>query len=197
MAEHDELIPFYSDLAQAIIDDEHDDEAALIAFRDAINNSGKKITTGHHFNLYHLIAAHTVFIQYYYQFEAEKERDTFWVKVIGYLQRQVPAHIAQTYCSNAWPVTDIYEFASPFRRTFELYDEGTFFPLKRYHGLGIDYAVSSFLFGASDDWFSPDAERLAIFYERLCAFELSELGDFKRNLESPPSHWLFDACRLL
>ena len=67
-------------------------------------------------------------------------RDLFWKKVIGYVQRQMTAYDAQVHCSGAWSVLDN---ENAFKRLFGFCNGGEFFPLSVDSGLGFDFGCYS------------------------------------------------------
>lgn len=141
-----DLKPFYEALVIAIINDADNGEAATAGFRTQLESSGKKVNKGHHFNMQHVIAAMTAYVDNFELFGSRKKRDTFWIKVIGFLQRQAPAHFAQAYCSGLMSVAGSLP---PFKRCLDFYNGGVFFPVLLNQGLGFDFAVYCLPAGAA------------------------------------------------
>lgn len=61
----------------------------------------KTISQGAHFNMYHLSNAYQAYAQNFDNFTTWENRDYFWQKIIGFIQRQIPTHYAQEYCRQA------------------------------------------------------------------------------------------------
>lgn len=133
-----ELLPIYNQLAQAIIDG--NGEQAIGNFREVITQPGT-IHHGKHFNMQHLIAAYQAYIDNFNDLATWPNRDMFWQKVIGYVQRCVPANVAQALCSGVQTVLDD---PSKFKRTLKFYNGGDFFSGAVDSGLGFDFGCYSF-----------------------------------------------------
>ncbi|STX28615.1 SidC homolog [Legionella beliardensis] len=133
------LKDYYHKLAIAIVNDTDHGQSALEAFRRAITCQ-EKITQGKHFNLKHLIAVHKAYIANFNVLLNWKNRDLFWQKIVGYVQRQVTAYDAQIHAS---VINNVLEDENSFRRTFKL-EGGQFFPLLADSGLGFNFACFSY-----------------------------------------------------
>jgi hypothetical protein len=134
------LQPFYNDLANAIINDEDNGLGAIEAFRIAITQNNH-IAKGTHFNMQHLLAAYLAYIDNFVRLATLSNRDIFWQRVIGYVQRQMPANYAQAHCSG---LKDVIDNGYGFNRTFRFLRWGEFFPLLGDSGLGFDFGCYSF-----------------------------------------------------
>lgn len=135
-----ELKDYYNAIALAIINDQDHGLSVIEGFRKEIT-SQKEITYGKHFNLQHLIAAHKAYIDNFNAFVNWKNRDLFWQKVIGYVQRQMTTYDAQIYCSGLDRVLDN---ENSFERKLGFSNGNKFFPLVDGSGLGFDFACFSY-----------------------------------------------------
>lgn len=82
-------------------------EAALQAFRDYLKPKNT-LKTGKHFNMHLLLEAFQLFHDNYDRlggFDGDKHR-LYLTKVIGYIQRYVPACLARAYCQRLYAITD-------------------------------------------------------------------------------------------
>ncbi len=135
-----ELKADYNVIALAIINDEDNGLSVIEGFRKKIT-SQKEITQGKHFNLQHLIAAYQAYIDNFNTLATWSNRDLFWQKVIGYVQRQMTAYDAQIHCSG---VKSVLDNEKSFSRTFKFCNGGEFFPLVPEVGLGFNFACFSY-----------------------------------------------------
>ncbi len=115
-------------------------ELALKKFRVEMTPNDV-IASGMHFNTAHLIKAYEVYRDHFPTWD-KTQRSTFWINVIGFLQRQMPAALAQAYCNG------LYQLAftdKSLERHFNLYGEETFYPLslETHSGLGFKYAIAA------------------------------------------------------
>lgn len=124
---------------------------ALQAFRDYLNPQAV-IKKGKHFNTQLLVKA----LEKY----AGEQHDLFgglwnnpknllfWRQVIGYIERYLPANLAQAFCQGLWNVTD---GGQSLKRNLKLDDKSFFFPpdLSSSSGLGFDHSVYSYLGGCA------------------------------------------------
>ena len=133
VATTEELQPIYDEIAQAIIDGNA--EAAIAHFREMITQLDTP-PSGKHFNMQHLVAAYMAYIDNFDRLANWTNRDMFWVQVIGYVLRQMPANYAQAHCSGLKNVLDKH---SAFKRTLAFVNGGKFFPLAVDSGLGFDF----------------------------------------------------------
>src|SRR3990167_5534987 len=75
-------------------------DTALQAFRDYLERPQGVIKTGKHFNIQLLVEAFKLYDANYDRFGGwgSHQNNLFWRKVIGYVQRFVPACYAQAFC---------------------------------------------------------------------------------------------------
>jgi hypothetical protein len=124
----------YNAIASAIITDADHGHAMIEQFRSDLCK--KEITHGKHFNLQELVAAYQAYVHHFDALGTWDNRDLFWPKVIGYVQRQMTAYDAQVHCSG---VQSVLENNDAFSRSLAFYKGGTFFPLSVDAGLGFDF----------------------------------------------------------
>lgn len=123
---------------------------ALEEFRKYLQSKTKEvITTGKHFNVQMLVEAFNLYDKNYESFGKDFAGDCWdspknilcWRKVIGYIQRYLPACYAQAFAQGLYYILDKKE---PLRRSLEFRsDKGIFFfPIdpNLLTGLGYDYA---------------------------------------------------------
>ena len=152
-------------IANAALGD--DCEAALQAFRKYLQPN-VVFKTGRHFNTYLLIQAFKLYDDNYSRFggwDSEKN-NLCWRKVIGYIQRFLPACYAQAFCQG---IHYIVEEDEPLSRCLRFRDnnKAVFFPLDsdpRFR-LGYDFAVDEY--GRALASARPMATRHRLFYQ-LC-----------------------------
>lgn len=123
-------------------------EPALIAFRQYLENQAKTniIKSGKHFNVKLLVNAFILYEEYYVQLGDNSKGPKnmlFWRKVVGFIQRYLPACYAQVFCRQGLlvytrtdtqppPLLRSLEFPTQFRNHL-------FFPLATGpSGLGFD-----------------------------------------------------------
>ena len=105
------------------------DRPNLDAFRRPIENeegnwqttSVTKVYTENHFDVTPLLMAYQDNINNYCVFTAE-HHDPIWIKVIGTLQRLLPIHLLQRYCSPDTPFSPLPKFTGDFKRTTQFYN---------------------------------------------------------------------------
>ena len=117
-------------------------EPALEAFREFLKPKGI-IKSGNHFNAELLLTAYQLYDANYDHFGGwnSRKNNLCWRKVIGYIQRFLPACYAQAFCQSLYNHVDC---GRKLRRSLEFrYDSGCFFfPLPvSQSGLGFDYAI--------------------------------------------------------
>ncbi len=102
-------------------------------------------TKGNHFNEQLLIEAFKLHNKKYTQFgemTGQSKSNLFWVKVIGFIQRFLPACDAQAFCQDT---SSIMKHGEPLCRSLQMrYSENyTFFPLdsRPNYRLGFNYAI--------------------------------------------------------
>ena len=88
----------------------------------------------------HLIVAMTVYSDNFARLEHWHDRNTYWIKVIGYIQRHMPMHYTQAHCSGLIPVLSNPKF---FQRSLNFRGEESFLPFEDNKGLGFDFAIFS------------------------------------------------------
>jgi len=136
-----ELQAMYDDLASAIINNDDNGKEEIEGFRQIITQHDC-IDSGIHFNMQHLIAAYQAYIDNFGRLGTCVNRDTFWNKVIGFVQRQMPTNYAQVHCSG---IKNVIDSSDNFKRKLSFNDGVKFFPLPvDAAGLGFDFAVYSF-----------------------------------------------------
>lgn len=86
----------FKPLIDAIISGDHDE--ALAHLKEAITPKDT-INAGVHFNPYCLMHAYAAYCKHYDSMHSWEHKCTFWGKVIGFMQSQFPANLAQSYCS--------------------------------------------------------------------------------------------------
>ncbi len=186
----DELKPYYTEIASAICHNTDNGEAAINAFRQYINEN-ITIKTGKHFNMQHLLAACLVFIDDPYDFNTI-QRQTFWKKVIGYIQRVMPMNYIQAHCCG---LNRVNHNIKVFKRTC-LFGYGTFvFPLKESSGLGFDYAIRSIYSGKPLTDVIPSSTEMSNARHNLIHYlnlKENRLNDLRNILNRPhsPQHAL-------
>ena len=115
--------------AIAISQNDADCEGALQAFRDYLQPHGT-IKTGKHFNAQLLVKAFDLYDRNYYRFDGDDSRknNLCWRKVIGYIQRFLPACYAQAFCQGIY---SIVEGKEKLTRNLKFRDDKNvaFFPL--------------------------------------------------------------------
>jgi len=170
----EELKLYYNDIASAIIKDDDNDLSAIERFRKEIT-SQNEITQGKHFNLQHLVAAYQAYIDNFDALATSVKRDTFWQKIIGYVQRQMTAYDAQVHCSGIQNETK-------FSRTLSLANSGEFFPLSCDSGLGFDFVVfSRCSVGGGES--RVVAALVALVARKLCETKTNNLDELRESLE--------------
>lgn len=125
-------------------------EAALEEFRKYLKPEGV-ITTGKHFNAQLLVEAFKLYDKNYNRFgDYDSPKNILcWRKVIGYIQRFLPANYAQVFSQGFYPIVESDEKLNrslKFRHKNNL----SFFPLDTYPSsrLGFDFAVGGWGGGA-------------------------------------------------
>ncbi len=104
------------------------------------------ITTGKHFNAQLLVEAFRLFDQNYGAFGNfnSRQNNLFWCKVIGYIQRFLPACYAQAFAQGVY---HIVEKGEELNRSFDFrFGRGSYFPLdsNSKFRLGYNYAIGVF-----------------------------------------------------
>ncbi|HBC0466973.1 TPA: hypothetical protein K0O58_000523 [Legionella pneumophila] len=179
-----ELKAYYDAIALAIIHDEDHGLSVIERFRKKITCQ-KEITQGKHFNLQHLIAVYQAYIDNFHALGNWNNRDLFWQKVIGYVQRQMTAYDAQIHCSGV--VRCFLDKESSFSRTFELSNDKELFPLQIDSGLGFDFACYSYysarpLDSGSHNVLPSPLNEYWIWIEKLCGEKRMHLLDLESRL---------------
>lgn len=116
-------------------------EAALAEFREYLRPKNL-IKKGKHFNADLLAEAFKLYIENYNPFHYVRNV-LYWINVVGYIQRFLPASYAQAYCMGA------YNFLNrnmELKRSLELEDDVYFFPLVPDRGVGYEYVAMGITF---------------------------------------------------
>lgn len=127
-------------------------EAALKQFREYLMPKGI-ITSGKHFNIELLMEAFQLYDKKFDDFGGyydSPKNVLFWCKIIGYIQRYLPACLAQVFCSQLHSVVNN---SSKLQRTLVFnYGGATYFPLDSDPrvSLGVDCAAHSRPVGMSE-----------------------------------------------
>jgi hypothetical protein len=149
--EYQSLYNYFERLAKDIASAANDKakQDIFAEFRLNINTQGLTITNDKHFNMQHLLAAYQAYIDNFERLATKPNRDMFWQKVIGYVQRQMPANYAQAHYSG---VKNVIDNVTNLKRTFQLDHGDLFFPLS--------FDVTSFGVGVySYSWWSAGRGR--------------------------------------
>jgi len=115
-------------------------EPALAAFREFLKPKGV-IKTGKHFNANLLLKAFQLYDENYMDFGHwnSRKNNLCWRKVVGYIQRFLPACYAQAFCQGLY---GLVERGDKLKRSLNfLYDPGIFFFPLSSSGVGYEYAV--------------------------------------------------------
>ena len=148
------------------------------------------VTSGHHFNLNHLLKAFEVYNAHWDEWNWN-QRSLFWCQVIGYVERLVPAVDAQAFCMGLYY---LLEQKQPLARGFKLENWGVngadfYFPASGgAGGLGFDFGIYIALargHGAVELRLRPVDCGAMRFIEQLCRAKTSGLDSFKQHLEQP------------
>ncbi|MDR3491106.1 MAG: hypothetical protein P4M12_03555 [Gammaproteobacteria bacterium] len=119
-----------------------DCEAALEEFRNHLKPKGV-ITTGKHFNAQLLVEAYKLYIKNYDSFGGKSAKNKLvWRKVIGYIQRFLPANYAQAFCRGVHSVVLHGERLNRSLK-FRFDNDVSFFPLDTNSDkrLGFNFAL--------------------------------------------------------
>ncbi len=146
----------------------------------------KEVTEGHHFNLNYLIEAFNRYNQNWAPWNGN-QLSLFWRKVIGYLERLVPAIDAQAFCQGLYYRV---EQNQPPARSLTLHnyqsssDISYFPPISSppTRGLGFDFAIYACLAAPAGGHATWPHRRGGVL-EKLCRAKTSALNNFKQNLE--------------
>ena len=122
----------FNALVNAITTDTNIKEA-LQQFREDFQPG--HITQGKHFDIRNLIKAYETLNLNYDRWNTI-QRSEFWVNVIGFLQRLIPACYANAYCHG-------FEKSAENSLTACFDHENSFYPLSEDRGLGFDFAIAS------------------------------------------------------
>ncbi len=165
-------------------------EKAIHTLRNylAFENKSNVIQTGKHFNHQLLVEALDLFVQNYNEFGGlnSAKNNAVWRKVIGTIERYIPAATAQTLCTG---VGTIVEEKSKLKRSLTLhnYHSGrgiSYFPLDTNSDsvLGQDFAVCSYYGGAGLDATEVIFDRVAVckdgVLQNLCQTKTSTLQHY-------------------
>ncbi len=181
-----DLKNYYIKLLNVIADGTREQRDHIIAEFRSLITQPKFIASGCHFKVQHLIAAYTCFAQHYDMLKAKHCQDVFSTKVLGYIQRQIPAHFAQAHCCETLFGRDRLNF----QRSLKLKDkEGDFFPLEANSGLGYDFADIKLTLRLRGRPSVPSTEWISAF-THFCMSKQSAFDEFRLQLglsEKPPS----------
>jgi hypothetical protein len=187
----------------AIPDDQPEDnwpgeacETALDTFRDYLEPKGV-ITTGSHFNVNMLVEAFRLYDENFDRFDNGNDWDSpknklFWQKVIGYIQRFLPACYAQAFCQGIYYIVEGRE---KLNRSLEFrYDKGIFFfPLDadpRFR-LGYDYTAGTLATRGTSRGRWAGAWQGGALLQNLCQAKTSSLRELmQRPNKQTPSRCL-------
>lgn len=124
------LKPIFDALATAIATDPDGGQTTIAEFRQNLFEK-KKVTSGYLFDRALLIAVHRGYTNNEAQLDTIKKRSIYWRKVIGSVQRVMPACYQQAYstCALVW-----------FRRQIK----STVFHQQEGEGLGFDFDYNTF-----------------------------------------------------
>lgn len=196
----------YFVLLTAIAEDDDDRFRAMIDnFRREMTEK-EEISSGLHFDLRHLSAACSVFNDNEALLDSDAKKAMFWIKVIGFVQRQLPANYAQELASHLVKPRAAID-PDAFARTLTFVNGGAFFPLRDNTGLGFNFAFNtqSTISGSTRSGYNAFNAQVLYYISERAMFE-KEIAfvDFKktlneaRPLEQPdlgagPSH---HSCRV-
>lgn len=162
-------------------------EDALAEFREVMT-AQKHIKNGSHFNIHHLINAYDAYVTHLDALGNQNNRKLFWQKVIGFIQRQIPANYAQAHCSG---LKSASEWGS-FQRTLKIkFADDDFFPLAQDAGLGFRIGCYSYHNGAlnvadpsSFELMRWGSEVLPSVLDNFVETKTRDLVDLRRQLEA-------------
>ena len=160
-----------------------DAEKALVEFRNYLKPGGV-IKTGKHFNAQLLLKAFELYDQHYEAFGntwKSRKNQTAWRKVVGYIQRFLPACYAQAFCQGIYYIVKNRE---KLHRSLEFrYDKGIlFYPLDSDSSsrLGFDHACHGRT-RVRPGGFGRPFGCLGVFFRKLCQAKAEELRMFVRQ----------------
>lgn len=166
----------------------------LNAFREYIKPKGV-ITTGKHFNMQLLIKAFALYDRKYVAFGHwdSHKNNLCWRKLIGYMQRFLPACYAQAFAQG---IHYIVECGGKLRRSFEFrYGGGSYFPLDSDPNfrLGYNYAAARGNLGRGDRGMAvvdgSDLFARAPVLRKLCQAKTATLQRIMQQPNEDPNSW--------
>jgi len=138
---------YFARLADVISNDKFENgkesaklNATLKQFR--ADNQPALITGGMHFNLNTLFNAVCVLMDYYGRWNDE-QRAEYWIKIFGFVERQLPACDAQAFCTG---LSNIVYDGKPLERSLSFIGVDKYYPLanKAESGFGYDFGMISY-----------------------------------------------------
>ena len=174
-----------------------DCETELQEFRDYLKPIGI-IKTGKHFNIQLLVQAFKLYDKNFNHFDGvnSHQNHLFWTKVIGYIERFLPACYAQA-CSQG--IYYIVENSEKLTRSLKFrFDYFCFFPLDNdpHHRLGYDYAFAP---GMVDTWV-PLWPGGTIKYRHggyLANYVKQKTDRLQKLIEQPNHHSALHLCAMM
>lgn len=194
-----ETVYDFTPIINAMINNSDNLEELIAELRVSMT-ANNEIKSGLHFNMQHLIAAYNAYVE---NWDALKNSETnykncekFWVEIIGFIQRQMPANYAQAYCSG---LKSLEDNPKNFKRTLSLsnpsnYEGGvSFFPLLDASGIGFDFAIYSYYSLAR--WLAAVRHVAVVrasppspLSRKLCETKSNGLAELRDSLEQEPGH---------
>ena len=183
--EHDKILEKqsydFTPLINTIINGSQEEKTNAISQFQECMKQERTVTEGFHFNHYDLFNAYQAYAAKYDTMQNKNNRDLFLNKVIGYIQRQMPANYAQAYCKGLHHFIDTGEVSTD--RELTLLGGSPFYS----DALGVDAAIFSFYcatkhnpgsFGSAQQWeWFPELYISKIEDTQAIKYEIaSELG---------------------
>lgn len=144
-----------------------DCETALEEFRNYLKPKDI-ITTGKHFNVQLLVEAFKLYDRNYSRFGdfGSRKNHLFWCKVIGYIQRFLPACYAQAFCDTFYSVVKMRE---PLSRDLQLINiDSYFYPLDSNPSFRLGYHFGVWDYYAWEHGLLEEMEWPWPAFEQLC-----------------------------
>lgn len=166
----------FSDLINRIINHDHVDKA-LKQFKQDLKVQDT-ITTGTHFNMYHLVSANDAYVKNYERLCTQDNRNLFWQQIIGFIQSKMPANYAQAFCRG---LQFVVEGGEDPGRNLHLTDGMPFY----WHDLGVSVAIYSNFGSARVDharlrW--EPVKKAAALCQGLCEAKANGLAKLRDEL---------------
>lgn len=161
------------------------------------------IETGYHFDMRNLLAAITAY-QHHCDKWNENQCRLYWNQVMGYLERLLPANVAQDLCQG---LVNVIENHEPSKRSLKLFNGDAYYPLDAdsFKRLGYDFAVYSvYIFNHGGFRFSrpghtvvPDLDQAKTMYDNLLDFcRTKTLALSQRRLDLKQYESCFEKCTI-